>query len=32
MASIATTPVDLKDPDIYLAGVPHDLFARLRRE
>ncbi len=24
--------VDLKDPDLYLAGVPHDLFARLRRE
>lgn len=24
--------VDLKDPDLYLAGVPHDIFDRLRRE
>lgn len=24
--------VDLKDPDLYLGGPPHDLFARLRAE
>ncbi|HLW69891.1 MAG TPA: cytochrome P450 [Candidatus Binataceae bacterium] len=24
--------VDLKNPDLYLAGVPHELFTRLRRD
>lgn len=27
-----TAPADLKDPDLYLDRVPHDLFDRLRRE
>jgi len=25
-------PVDVYDPELYLAGVPHETFARLRRE
>jgi len=24
--------VDLKDPDLYASGIPHEVFARLRRE
>jgi hypothetical protein len=24
--------VDLKDPDLYTSGTPHEVFARLRRE
>ncbi len=24
--------IDLKDPDLYLGGIPHDVFTRLRRE
>jgi hypothetical protein len=23
---------DLKNPDLYVAGVPHEIFTRLRRE
>jgi cytochrome P450 len=24
--------IDLKNPDLYAAGVPHEIFTRLRRE
>ena len=24
--------VDLKNPDLYLSGVPHEIFTRLRHE
>src|SRR3984893_4369592 len=27
-----TTFVDLKNPDLYREGIPHEVFARLRRE
>jgi len=27
-----TTFVDLKNPDVYRDGIPHEVFARLRRE
>ena len=27
-----TTFVDLKNPDLYRDGIPHEVFARLRRE
>ena len=27
-----TTFVDLKNPDLYRGGIPHEVFARLRRE
>jgi hypothetical protein len=23
--------IDLKNPDLYVAGVPHEIFTRLRR-
>ena len=26
------TPVDLKDPELYRDGIPHQIFIRLRRE
>jgi linalool 8-monooxygenase len=32
MTDAATGWPDLKDPDLYVAGVPHEVFARLRRE
>src|ERR1700730_18525437 len=27
-----STFIDLKDPDLYREGIPHEVFARLRRE
>jgi linalool 8-monooxygenase len=29
---VKTTFVDLKNPDVYCDGIPHEVFARLRRE
>lgn len=31
MTDIATAPVDLADPDTFVAGVPHEALAELRR-
>lgn len=32
MSDSAPAPADFKNPDLYTAAVPHDLFARVRRE
>ena len=32
MTETALTDIDLSNPDNFLAGAPHELFARLRRE
>lgn len=29
---MASRMIDLKNPDLYVGGVPHEIFARLRRE
>ena len=32
MTTTALDLPDLRDPELYLDGIPHDLFTRLRRE